>query len=215
MLGADTQPSSLAQTFLRYRMPTLWAIGAMFLAGALFTHSRWEGVLLAGADIHELIELAGLLAIAFGILGRIWATLFIGGRKQHEIVQDGPYSVSRNPLYLFSIIGAAGIGAQSGSLLMALFCAIVIWLVFTLTIRGEEAVLADMFGQPYRDYMARVPRLWPNVSLYREQATLLITPRQLYVTLRDSAYMFLAYPVFEVIELAQENGLVPILARLI
>ena len=31
---------------------------------------------------------------------RIWATLFIGGRKNDELQVDGPYSVCRNPLYV-------------------------------------------------------------------------------------------------------------------
>ncbi|NKB15922.1 MAG: hypothetical protein HC774_01780 [Sphingomonadales bacterium] len=38
-------------------------IGALFLAGALTIHSRWEGVQLGGADVHEWIELLGIVLL--------------------------------------------------------------------------------------------------------------------------------------------------------
>ncbi len=69
---------------------------------------------------HERVELAGFVAMIVSIVGRAWCSLYIGGRKKSEIVDRGPYSVTRNPLYLFSFIGAFGIGAQSGSVTIAL-----------------------------------------------------------------------------------------------
>ncbi len=51
--------------------------------------------------------------------------LRIGGRKILELVTDGPYSIMRNPLYVFSVIRVAGIGAQAGSVTIALVCACV------------------------------------------------------------------------------------------
>ena len=51
---------------------------------------------------HEWIEMAGIMLILVAILGRIWCTLYIGGRKCAEVVDSGPYSVIRNPLYVFS-----------------------------------------------------------------------------------------------------------------
>jgi len=49
-------------------------------------------------SLHEAVEGAGLALIAAAIVGRAWCTLYIGGRKLHELVTAGPYSISRNPL---------------------------------------------------------------------------------------------------------------------
>jgi protein-S-isoprenylcysteine O-methyltransferase Ste14 len=52
-------------------------------------------------------------------LGRTWCSLDISGRKKRELVTVGPYALVRNPLYIFTLLEAFGIGAQSGSMLSA------------------------------------------------------------------------------------------------
>lgn len=56
---------------------------------------------------HESVEAIGLAAIVLSIVGRAWCTLYIGGRKKAEIVDRGPYSISRNPLYVFTFARSA------------------------------------------------------------------------------------------------------------
>ena len=65
---------------------------------------------------HELIEMTGIGLVIICIAGRMWSCLYIGSRKNRELVTTGPYSITRNPLYLFSTIGAAGIGLMFGSI---------------------------------------------------------------------------------------------------
>jgi protein-S-isoprenylcysteine O-methyltransferase Ste14 len=191
----------------------LWFVFALIAPMVLFTHSVWEGVVVVGLDVHEMIEILGLVMIGLAILGRVWSTLYIGGRKSSEVVTTGPYSISRNPLYLFSIIGAAGMGAQTGSLVVVLTSIVASLTVFAVTIRREEAFLSKTFGAPFRDYLASVPRLWPTLSLYHEGDVLSVYPRRLFATLGDSSLFFLAFPAFEIIERLQEAGLLPVLAR--
>src|SRR5882757_8547660 len=52
---------------------------------------------------HEMVEWVGVVLIVLCVMGRTWASLYIAGRKGEKLVSDGPYSVCRNPLYLFSI----------------------------------------------------------------------------------------------------------------
>ena len=53
-----------------------------------------------GADRtwFPLLQLAGLGLIIASVLGRFWSILYIGGHKNLEVVQQGPYSMCRHPL---------------------------------------------------------------------------------------------------------------------
>ena len=56
--------------------------------------------------------------------------LYVGGRKNAELVTTGPYSMMRNPLYFFSLLGVAGVGAQTGSVLATFAVTAVAYAVF-------------------------------------------------------------------------------------
>lgn len=169
--------------------------------------SEWED----GSTIHEGIEWAGIALIVICILGRTWSTLFIGGRKNSALTTDGPYSVSRNPLYLFSIIGAAGVGAQFGSVTVALVCGFFAWLVFLWTVWREEAALLASFGDNYRQYMARVPRFLPQPGLWHSPPTLTVSPGLIVTTFFDAAVFLAAIPIAELFEWLHTIGALPTL----
>lgn len=163
---------------------------------------------------HEQVELVGFGAIAVSIIGRAWCSLYIGGRKKTEIVDRGPYSVSRNPLYLFSFIGAFGIGAQSGSLVIAGLFVLAAVTVFSLTIRREEAYLRDEFGAAYEAYCARTPRFGPDFRLWRDEGELVVRPAFFLLTIRDGLVFLLALPIFELIDAGQAEGWLRVLVHL-
>ena len=189
-----------------------WAIGLCLLAAvalSMFTGTVWgDGV------VHEGIESFGLGAIVIAIVGRAWCSLYIGGRKKAEIVDTGPYSISRNPLYLFSHLGALGIGAQTGSLTLALGFLVISVVVFHFTVEREEAWLLNAFGAPYADYMRRVPRNGPAFSRWRDEESLEIRPQFFLTTIRDGLVFLLAVPIFEGIEHLQSMGWLATLIRL-
>ena len=157
-------------------------------------------------DFHQGLEFAGLGAIAICIVGRAWCSLYIGGRKKAEIVDLGPYSLSRNPLYVFSFFGAFGIGAQTGSLTIAVAFVVIAWLVFRATVKREEAWLAGAFGETYATYFARTPRFWPRFSQWRDRETMEIHPVFFLRTIKDGLVFLLAVPIFEGIEHLQDIG---------
>ena len=163
---------------------------------------------------HEHVEAAGFAAISLAIVGRAWCSLYIGGRKKSEIVDRGPYSISRNPLYVFSYIGAFGIGAQSGSVTIGLGFVLAAMAVFYLTVRREEAFLEREFGAVYTAYMARTPRFWPRFSLWRDEEQLTIRPALFVTTIRDGLMFLVAIPVFELIDAGQAAHWLHVVARL-
>ncbi|WP_269933218.1 methyltransferase family protein [Aminobacter sp. HY435] len=164
--------------------------------------------------VHEVVEMVGILLIFLGIVGRLWCTLYIGGRKSGEIVTGGPYSMTRNPLYVFSTLAAAGVGAQMGSIVATVGFAALCALSFHVVIRREERHLSSLFGPEYQDYVARVPRFFPNISLYQEGNTGSFKPKILLNTLLDGLVFLVAMPVFELIDHAQVTGMLPVLFRI-
>lgn len=195
----------------KYQQRRRFAIGAvivLLVVALLFVGSRSTG------HFHEYIEAFGLSLIVAAIIGRMWCTLYIGGRKSAEIVRSGPYSVTRNPLYVFSTLGAMGIGAQTGSLIVAVGFGILCYVAFSIVIRTEERFLEQNFGEPYRAYCRDVPRFFPKLSLYNDDATVTVKPDRLYRTFTDGLVFFVAYPFFEFIEYLQGIDVLPVLLRL-
>ncbi|MCJ8142690.1 isoprenylcysteine carboxylmethyltransferase family protein [Ancylobacter sp. A5.8] len=191
------------------RKSVLFVLGALAVSALLFGASLWPDG--GEASLHEIIETIGRALIVLAILGRTWCSLYIGGRKKAEVVDLGPYSICRNPLYVFSFIGAAGAGAQFGSMTAALAAAIITVLVFAIVVRKEERFLTERFGEAYLAYKARVPRFVPNVRLWRNTTTLEIRPQLVVRTFVDACVFLAAIPLAEGIEMAQRHAVLPVL----
>ncbi|MFQ0815004.1 isoprenylcysteine carboxyl methyltransferase [Brucella anthropi] len=194
--------------YQRRRRFAIGAVVALLVMALLFVSAKATG------HFHEYVEAFGLSLIVAAIIGRMWCTLYIGGRKSAEIVQSGPYSVSRNPLYVFSSIGAIGVGAQTGSLIIAVAFGVLCYLAFSIVIRTEEKFLKQNFGKPYEAYCAKVPRFFPSFSLFRDDKELIVRPDRLYRTFTDGLVFFVAYPFFELVEYLQDIHVLPVLLRL-
>jgi membrane-associated PAP2 superfamily phosphatase/protein-S-isoprenylcysteine O-methyltransferase Ste14 len=192
------------------RRNTLTMYGVLLACWLPFLSSTWP----AESWVHLGVEWAGLGLILLAISGRCWCILYLGGHKGAELIDQGPYSVSRNPLYVFSMLAVAGIGAQSGSLLLGPILALFVYAVFNNVIDEEERLLRKVFGQGYADYCRRVPRFGPRLSGWQSQEQLLISVSGLWSTIRDAAPYLLALPLFELIEWGQAHGWFPVLIRL-
>lgn len=101
---------------------------------------------------------AGCVFIAAGLALRAWASGHL--RKNTELTTTGPYAYVRNPLYMGSVILAAGFAlAARDEWLWAAMCAFFVAFYFPV-ILAEEAWLRANFSE-YGDYARRVPRLLP------------------------------------------------------
>jgi protein-S-isoprenylcysteine O-methyltransferase Ste14 len=180
------------------------ATGFLFIAA-----SYWPD----GAFVHESIEWIGIALMVVCIVGRTWCALYIGGRKNAVLVNDGPYSVSRNPLYLFSIVGAAGVGAQFGSVTTALFAGFVAWAVFLSMAWREEEAMTTAFKDDYLRYIARVPRFFPNLALWQSAATVVVDLRMVRTTFFDALIFLSAIPLMEFFDYLHDVNALPLLFR--
>ena len=118
--------------------------------------ARLQG-LTAGLSGHLLVAVGGAVAlIAHYHMGAAWR---MGAREgeQGELVQTGPFAVSRNPVFLGQLLLFAGLFLAFPDLVLVTITA-TMFLAVLVQVRVEEAVLARTFGDTYADYAARVPR---------------------------------------------------------
>jgi protein-S-isoprenylcysteine O-methyltransferase Ste14 len=180
------------------------------LLGGFAVIGAWTKLNIA----HESVENVGRLLIGVCILGRCWCTLYIGGRKGETLVAVGPYSLCRNPLYFFSFVGAAGVGAQTGSMLVALVCTVIVWIVFRVTVAKEERFLLERHGEAYAAYLATTPRFLPNPARWEPVESVEVFPKRVVATFFDGMLFVLAIPIIEGFEWLQQIGWIPVLITL-
>lgn len=201
-----TDSATHRKTLVKSRMRHKWLVGVpLFLL-----------ILLAApaGDYAGLLRWIGYLAIVAGVVGRIWASIYVAGRKNDEVVALGPYSVVRNPLYVFSFLGVAGLGLATGMASVALLLTLLFAVYYPFVIRGEERFLESRFGDTYRAYKARVPRWFPKMSLWESPRELPIRLDLVWKTTRDAAWWFLLPPAFALLHWVYETGLADPLLRL-
>lgn len=115
-LGFRPVTDAVTQFNQKFRIGALRLGALIFVPLLLLTHPfvKVEGL------AYEAMEVLGVLLIVACVLGRFWSILYVGRHKNRKVVTDGPYSMTRNPLYFFSTLGAFGVGLLFGKLTLAL-----------------------------------------------------------------------------------------------
>ena len=106
----------------------------------------------------------GIIGIA-GLLVRGLAAGFL--KKQETLTIAGPYSYTRNPLYLGSAALAAGFAAACHSWYAAAVVAAYFACFYPPVMRREERELQARYGTSFDDYAARVPLFFPGFTPVR------------------------------------------------
>lgn len=183
---------------------TRWFIIA--LAPVILVTSSWwpEHSLM-----HELMEWGGHILVVIGVMIRIFASLYVGGRKNNELVTDGPFSIVRNPLYVGSFLAMTGLGLLTGSLLITLLLVIAFIFCYAITVPREELYLSRKFGERYEHYLQHVPRWLPKFSLWQNPSELNVKPYFVLRTMLDGASFFLGIIILEAIDTLRLLGVLP------
>ena len=126
-----------------------------------FLFPRWAK---AGRD--EFLDILGMSMVLLGFLLRIAAR---GYKKEnsaggHNLIMEGPYRLSRNPMYLGTLIIGTGIIALIFTLwALPLFISIFL-LVYIPQINREERELSQRFVDTYINYCQRTPKFFPRLN---------------------------------------------------
>jgi protein-S-isoprenylcysteine O-methyltransferase Ste14 len=119
-----------------------------------------------GADPERTIRLVGWAEIAIALALGAWAiatfrrlqTAVIPRYPARVLADEGPYKLTRNPMYLGFAVLYLGVCFVANAFWPLIFLPEAIALAYLFAIRLEEAYLAREFGDAYREYRARVRR---------------------------------------------------------
>ncbi len=193
---------------LRLRVTRALVLPAILLA--LFTHHPYRSDALP----HLLLSSAGFLLLVASAGGRIWAGVYLVGRKNRSLVSEGPFSLTRNPLYFFSFLGFIGAGLSFGSLSLAAVFVLCFVGAHWPTIAAEERRLEGLFGDPYRAYRAGVPRFLPALRRPRMGRIAELEAAGFLRAIAEALAIPFVFPLAALAEWGKVSGLLPVLFRM-
>lgn len=133
-----------------------------FVTAALYLFELWRRAPYTAAILWSLVL----------VLPGLWLRGYAAGyvKKNRELTQTGPYAYTRNPLYLGSILIAAGFAVALLSWPIALVLAAGFAIIYIPVIASEERFLRATFPE-FESYAQRVPRLIPRLTPAVTQAS--------------------------------------------
>ncbi len=171
-------------------------------------------MLLASGHPNIYMDILGFIFIVIAGVGRIWSSAYISGFKSGKVVKDGPYSMMRNPLYFFSLLGFIGVGFVFGSLTISLLLLAVFLVTHLPIIRHEEEKLLKLFGKEYEAYKATTPRFFPRFAQFHNPEVIEFYPQKFTKTLIEATYLIFAYGLIKLIVWFHEVAILPNLFNL-
>jgi len=144
----------------------------------------WQPVAF-GSQLSNYWLLLGILFILIGLAIRVLtiglAYIIRGGRHRkiyaEDLVTDGIFAHSRNPMYVGNSLLGIGFLCIVGNVTGMIVGSILILLTYRLIVHSEESYLREQFSDGYDQYCANVPRWLPRIKGIKE-------------TIRDYEYQF-------------------------
>jgi len=146
-------PKRYADAVARLRVPSGFLIVLVF---AWLSHPTRTS-LAVGVPVSML-----------GLALRAWAAGCHA--KNQRLATGGPYAFTRNPLYIGTLLVAAGLTIAARNPYLAVIFALVFLLVYLPVIQLEEQHLRRLFPE-YATYADRVPALLPRLTPYPQKTS--------------------------------------------
>lgn len=172
----------------------------------LFTRTTIENELM-----KIVLDKAGLLLITLGALGRIWTYMYIAGYKITTLVQEGPYSTVRNPLFFFSFLGTVGIALATENIIFMVLIIMLFLIYYPFVILHEEEELKDIHKENFFKYAQNTPRFLPRFSRLTQPIKYEVNAKVFNRIFVSVIWFFIAYIFIFFIKFMHSKGLIPLL----
>ena len=121
------------------------------------------GALALGCLLSLILPVGPRLGSANGLAlsvrrFRLAGTSVVPGQPSTALVVEGPYHVTRNPIYIGFVLVYFGLAVTLTSVWVLLLLIPVLIVLQRGVVKPEEDYLERQFGEAYRKYKARVPR---------------------------------------------------------
>lgn len=138
--------------------PLIFAIP--LIAGLML--GRWQPLPVVPAQFAPPLGIAlaglGMVAIPALLAFRRARTHAEPWKPTTALVTDGPYRLSRNPMYVGMTLGYLGVALWRNVAWPVMALPVVLWVMQVGVIVREERYLESLFGEEYRAYCRRVRR---------------------------------------------------------
>lgn len=193
---------------LRIRISQIFA--CLLVVLICISSSLWED---KTPFVTTALFLLGAVLVGVASLGRLWCSVYIAGYKTDHLVTQGPYSMCRNPLYFFSLLGALGVGFTTETLLIPFVILIAFVAYYPLVIKSEEAELIKLHKSEFEIYLKEVPRFFPKISLLNEPEEYVVKPIVFKRHMFHALWFIWFVGIIEIIEELHELGVLPTLFK--
>ena len=166
LLWAMTDPRSSKERFRDYFLSkhTLYYLGQLIVYGLIIVNIMYYPYLLM--PDNYVLTIVGIASYLAGFVLLVWAKLtmkLVWGmpgqhsiKRQNRLVTNGPFALTRNPIYLGILFIGTGYFLSLRSYFIILL--VPVFLRFYLATLKEEKLLEKYFGRKYLQYKRDVPR---------------------------------------------------------
>ena len=138
-------------------LPLLWVFSPLFA--------------IAEYPLNPAVFAAGVLVATSGLwlfrqshieLGKNWS-ISLDLREGHQLVTSGLYRHLLHPMYTSVFLYALGQALIVPNWIVGPANLVAFFVLFAMRVQSEEQMMADKFGDQYRNYMAKTKRLIPHI----------------------------------------------------
>jgi protein-S-isoprenylcysteine O-methyltransferase Ste14 len=122
----------------------------------------WHRTLLFAIGIFLMLAGVAFRWYSIRVLGKYF-TRQVAIQPGQAVVENGPYRWIRHPSYSGALITIFGVGLALTNWLSLIGVMVMAFIGYSYRVWVEEKTLANVLGEPYRQYMSRTKRFIPFV----------------------------------------------------